>query len=73
MDFCDKYLSQFVHHPPAAYGRNSDINNVEKESESFNQTVGYIYDELGAETVQKWFSTYSDKYSLEKLAELRKG
>jgi len=72
-DFCTTYLYQFIHHPPAAYGRNKDTNNVEKESEAFNQTVGYIYDVLGEEIVEKWFSTYAEKYSIEKLLELRKG
>jgi len=51
-EFCDTYLDQFVHHPPAAYGRNRDASNVEKESEDFSQTVSYIYDVLGEKTVQ---------------------
>jgi len=72
-DFCETYLSQFIHHPPAAYGRNRDTLNEEKEKEAFSQTAGYIYDVLGADTAQKWFSKYADQYSVEKLLELKKG
>jgi len=71
-DFCNTYLSQFVHHPPASYGRYSGDYDKDKEKDAFSNMLHYIYNELGEETVEKWFATYADKYSLEKLAKLRK-
>ena len=70
MKFCEKYLDQFIHHPPqyqSKDGKPYDIHNIE----AFEQKVSYIYDTLGEETVEKWFSTYGDRYGPEQLSALR--
>jgi len=69
--FCDTYFSQFVHYPPKYYGRYEDFDES-KEREEFNEKLSYIYNVLGEETVEKWFSTYFEKYNYKKLKQLRK-
>jgi len=70
-DFCDTYLSEFIHHPPAYYGVSRDYEES-KEKEEFSEKLSYIFDILGEETIQKWFSTYADEYTFEKMNALRK-
>lgn len=72
-DFCNTYLSQFVHHPPASYGRYKGDYNEAEEKAAFSKTLSHIYDVLGEATAVKWFSTYAEKYSLDKMKALRKG
>jgi len=69
--FCDTFLLQFVHYPPVYYGRYEDFNEP-KERDEFSEKLSYIYDVLGEDTVEKWFTTYFEKYNYKKLKQLRK-
>jgi len=78
-NFCMMHFGFFVHHEPAGLADIESYvdkyNNAPKElEESYHQELrslmSYVYDHLGAETVRKWFSEYSDRYSVEKLKKI---
>lgn len=54
MDFCDKYFGEYLHHQPdivPTFRKGSF--NFEKNLKKF---LNYVYDELGEEVVQRWFT-----------------
>lgn len=74
--FCEKYLGKFIHHQPISKSEQEAIeqqyllDRKKKEEEvyaEFKIQMNFVYEVLGEETVIKWFDTYLDKYSLEKI------
>jgi len=65
-EFCHKYLGTFVHHSPAGIERFPP-----SRLETKNQ-LSYIYDNLGKETLSKWYLNYPIQYSLKNIKNLRK-
>lgn len=52
MSFCDKYFKCYIHHNPF------DKNIIELEKDFIDELtkyLSYIYDNLGEETLIKWF------------------
>ncbi len=55
-NFCDEYFGGYMHHLPSV-----EENGVEPEPPTFEELekiIGYIYDNLGEDTVRVWFSHY---------------
>lgn len=65
-DFCNTYLGRFIHHSPAGAKRYPPTR------EETEVQLAYIYDQLGSETLTKWYVTYLEAYSLQTIQALRK-
>lgn len=79
--FCKKYFGFFIHHSPTTKTSKdkylerikNDKKNIIKESYSKTKIqYSFIYDNLGAETLRKWYDMFPEKYSKEKINSLRK-
>lgn len=77
--FCDKYFGFYIHHGPTTDSQRQEIKTeIEKNPEAYfkkfekDLTVQYeyIYERLGEETLQKWYSDWTDRYTPDKLNEL---
>jgi hypothetical protein len=78
-EFCRKHFSYFVHHKPTTYKEKVyHAEMVQHESfrlekklreEKFHE---YVLDNLGKETLYKWFIEYPRRYSTEKINILSK-
>jgi hypothetical protein len=60
-NFCEKYFGNYMHHVPEVGDevddtKNIDINQFAKELRLF---LNYTYDNLGSETLTRWFSDYT--------------
>lgn len=71
VQYCQSKFGFYIHHTPFTnemyiaylkeYADNPEI--VEKKNqEKLHALYSYVYDKLGATTVRKWFSEYTDKY-----------
>lgn len=54
-DFCMQYFGKFIHHDPNTETAPPDEKKFETD---FERYLSYIYDNLGEETVCKWFAEY---------------
>ncbi len=63
-NFCEQYFGEFLHHLPEM-GEEID-KNFEVDTEIFRQELSlflsYIYDNLGENTLKRWFSQYLEAY-----------
>lgn len=60
-DFCTRYLAgHFLHHFPEIEKENK-LTGQEYANE-LNNYLSYIYENLGAETVMKWFNIFSENF-----------
>lgn len=64
--FCDQYFGFFVHHFP---GNPDFVPMSEAETQA---QLEYIWEQLGEETVLKWYEDFAVRYSPERLRELMK-
>lgn len=55
-DFCERYLGRFIHHVPNTNA--DDALSPEAFELDFTRYLSYVFDELGAETVKRWFAEY---------------
>lgn len=71
--FCDQYLGGYVHHEPttseekarAQAERERDPSEFRARREArLRALYDYVYDELGEDTLVKWYSTYPERYAL---------
>ena len=79
--FCKKYFGFYINHSPttksqkdkaiADFEKDPDGMVAKAEEENAAQ-FSYIYDKLGAETLSKWYSDWTDKVTPEYLKETRK-
>lgn len=79
--FCDNHFKRYFHHLPASKKEKEEqlkknIDDPESSRKEYLDKLHYIlsqtYDNLGDETVKKWFQTYPVKYSKENIKMLRK-
>lgn len=69
--YCDEFLGGYVHHAPttseekarveAERDRDPDAFRRERETR-LRALYEYVYDELGEETLLKWYSIYPERY-----------
>lgn len=59
-DFCHHYFGEFIHHIPEVGEEVNEEHVIDKIAFENELTLflSYIYDELGEETVKRWFSAY---------------
>ena len=79
--FCKQYFGFYINHSPttkaqkdqakAEYEKDPAAMIAKAEAENAQQ-FSYIYDKLGAETLSKWYSEWTDKITPEYLNTARK-
>ncbi|MEO1518681.1 MAG: hypothetical protein AAFV95_26945 [Bacteroidota bacterium] len=79
--FCRQYFGFFIHHGPTTKlekdtakqraAQEPEAYLAELEAE-FERQYAYIYDRLGEDTLRKWYSEYTDRYTSEFINEIRK-
>jgi hypothetical protein len=78
-DYCAANLGGYVHHAPTtAEDKQRVAAEVKSDPEGFTARkearlralYEYVYDQLGEETLVKWYSTYPEKYPLGTLKSL---
>lgn len=80
-DFCMNKLKKFIHHLPTPKGQkdseqirfeNNPVAIIEeRKAQTYNQ-LSFLYDNLGAETVIKWYEEYPTKYTPEYIRKIKK-
>lgn len=68
VDFCMTFFGEYMHHLPNIFD-NAPLPRHVVESE-IEKMIPYIYDNLGADTVCTWFSTYLDPIEIVEEKEL---
>jgi len=76
--FCTHYFNDFIHHNPTTYSEKKAFYQKQHSSPDFILEIeekkktqyGIIYDLLGEDTLIKWYSTYKECYSMERLKSL---
>ncbi len=63
-EFCMKYLDVFIHHFP-----NTSKNTTIDMELLYENQYNYIYENLGADTLIKWYEEYPKKYSMVELSQ----
>ncbi len=71
-EYCLKYFGKFIHHQPStaseqeAWKKNwkAEMKKYEKQ---LKKQYELVYDYLGEDTLKKWYVTYSENYSKEKI------
>jgi hypothetical protein len=53
--FCQQYFGKFIHHNPT---NEQDRISAEEFEEEFRRYLAYIYDNLGADALKRWFREY---------------
>ncbi len=70
VQFCDDYFGYYLHHPPALYKYES---NIEKHGEEqakevlVTELIETVYDQLGKDVAMRWFDTYQQYNHLHKV------
>ncbi|MBL6447134.1 hypothetical protein JMN32_12500 [Fulvivirga sp. 29W222] len=79
--FCIQHFKRFIHHDPTPPNikqeqRNSLIENptkaLKEHEERLKKQYSIIYDNLGAETLLKWYETMAEKYTPEYIQSIKK-
>jgi len=79
--FCNRHFNRYFHHLPASKKEKEEQarkNLQEPENaravyaQKLEHIISTIYDQLGEETVIKWFQVYPEVYSKENIKHLRK-
>ncbi len=80
-NFCQQHFGKYFHHLPASKKEKEEASRKvteepEKAKEEYKAMMRHImgaaYDNLGEETVIKWFQVYPEKYNKEALLKIRK-
>lgn len=80
-DFCTHYFGGYLHHTPASKAEKAKHKealaaNVQATRTAFNEKLAKLmsvtYDQLGRDTVVKWFQQYPAQYSKQAIKNLRK-
>lgn len=79
--FCDHCFGGYFHHLPASKkekeeaaakaASNQDVS-LQEYKERMRFIMGAVYDNLGPETVLKWFQVYPEKFSKQSILQIRK-
>jgi hypothetical protein len=79
--FCQLYFGNYLHHTPATKAakqlhRENMATDLAATRKAFNEKLAVLmsvtYEQLGKDTVVKWFQAYPVKYSKEAIKKLRK-
>lgn len=75
--FCKEYLGIYIHHQPTTKLENENWNkNIHKSiselKENLKNQYEYIYDNLGEETLNKWYLEFADKYTKSHIKKITK-
>jgi hypothetical protein len=79
--FCDRYFNRYFHHLPASKKekeeqKRKNLQDPETSRAAYVQklehVISTVYDQLGEQTVVKWFQVYPETYSRENIKQLRK-
>ncbi len=79
--FCKRYFGFYLNHGPTTGAeKRKALEEIERDPAAFQTKIeedlaaqyGYIYDRLGPETLQKWYSDWTDQVTPEYLSQLRK-
>jgi hypothetical protein len=77
--FCDRYFGAYVHHIPTPQAEyEKQIREYERDNEAymdglrelFSRQYEIVYDQLGEETLVKWYSEYADRYTDEYMRQI---
>jgi hypothetical protein len=79
-EFCNTHFGAMLHHQP--FSKNHLKNMIKKlpehgttlneaKGKNLNKQLSFIEDNLGRQTIVKWYVEYSEKYSPEKLSLLQ--
>jgi len=80
--YCMKKFRKFIHHEPTPESEklkfqeqvaNNPTAEIAKWKEKYQAQLSYIYDNLGAETVIKWYEEIPSKYTVTYLESIKKG
>jgi len=80
-NYCLNKFNKFIHHLPTskstkeAHQIKMDENptiEINKWEKAYHKQLSYIYDELGAETVMKWYEEFPTKYNTSYLNTIKK-
>ena len=80
-EFCKTYFGFYINHSPTTSAEKRKAQaEMERDPEAFHARIeaelteqySYIYDRLGPETLQKWYSEWTDLVTPEYLGQLRK-
>ena len=80
-NFCFKYFDTYIHHTPTSKkekhkGPLDFVNNPLKSAEEYEAQLKaqyeLIYDELGPETLVKWYHTLAKKYTPSYMSSIRR-
>ena len=81
MKFCDTYFGFYIHHAPTTKAEKDAMKAaiqedrekvLAQEEQDHEIQYNYIYDKLGEDTLVKWYSDYTDKYTTEYINQIRK-
>ena len=51
-----------IHHQPIVVRNNFEVLDVEKTKVDLKQKYEFIYDNLGEETLNRWYIEFDEKY-----------
>jgi hypothetical protein len=80
--YCMDKFKKFIHHSPTPDSErqkfkdkiaNNPTAEIAKWKEKYQTQLSYIYDNLGAETVIKWYEEIPSKYTVTYLESIKKG
>ena len=75
-DFCNNILGTFIHHFPTPKSFNDQLKEKIIQDPTYQRKrreiqYEYIYDLLGAETLELWYEKFADKYTAKYMFEKR--
>jgi hypothetical protein len=80
-EFCNRFFGGYLHHLPASKADKmqqreqvaADVTATRKAfSEKLARLMSIVFDQLGRDTVIKWFHQYPQQYSKQAIKNLRK-
>lgn len=80
-DFCMRFFGKMIIHTPTSKKEYEEFEKLKIENpeeaknkslDTYLKLVELVYDNLGHDTVVKWFKEYPVKYSKKRILELRK-
>ena len=75
--FCKEYLEVYIHHQPTTKlekdNWNKDVlKSISELKKNLKNQYEYIYDNLGEETLNKWYVENADKYTKDYIKTITK-
>lgn len=72
--FCRKYFNRYMHHAPTTREEKEQSAKLTKKEVMAIKKTQYelVYELLGKDTFIRWYHTFPEQYSMQKILELRK-